>query len=185
MALGNLTMSNDTNWIKSGGGPLVCMELKIANSWLGITGNSVSSERNTKAATDYERACQVEDYLGKITVNNHVALILGDMPLETSIWRRRYELPMIVRVIYGDPGVDVIKVLELGEAIVFNDSIEALEVEVKSESMIVFDSAYPGAEARKRSLSFDLPSGKYVVLTKQFLPDDRTSVLLHKFELTN
>jgi hypothetical protein len=175
----------DMNWIKSAGGPLVCLELVIANSWLGVTGNSVSKEQGSRAATDYERACQVKDYLGKIPLGDHAALILGDMPLETLIWRRRDAIPMIVRVIYGDPGVDVTKILEQGIGLYFDDPIETLEVKVKSGPMIIFDSAFPGGDASNKSLSLDLPLGRYTALTKQFFPDDRTSVLVHKFELLN
>lgn len=182
MASKTLSISSDTSWIKSGGGPLICVELEIANSWLGVTGTSHSQGPNSECLSDYERACNVRDYIGKVSLSNHDALILGDMPLETLVWHRPDELPRVVRVIYGDPGVDIVKVLELGRELDFNDPIELLETNVKSESMVIFDSAYPGIDVSKSRLSFKLPKGKYIVLTKQFLPDDRTSVLVHKFE---
>ncbi|WP_299696737.1 Imm21 family immunity protein [Hydrocarboniphaga sp.] len=171
-------------WIKSGGGPLVCVELELADSWLGVTGNSISRGPDRECANDYERACRVRDYLGKVSVGNRDALILGDMPLETMIWHPPGRLPRIVRVFYGDPGVDVTKVLESAAELHFDDPAEVLAVEAESTSMVVFDSAYPGSDASVERLSFELPVGRYVALTKQFLPDDRTSVLVHMFEPT-
>jgi hypothetical protein len=48
--------------------------------------------------------------------------------------------------------------------------------------MIVFDSACAGKDVGDAHLTFDLPPGAYSILTKQFQPDERTSVLVHKFE---
>lgn len=169
-------------WIQSGGGPLVCVELKLADSWLGVAGNSITEGLDRELANDYERACRVGDYLGKVPLGDGYAWILGDMPLETMIWLSPGKLPRIVRVFYGDPGVDVAEMLETAGNLDFTDPAEALEVEVRSAPIVVFDSAYPGSDTSIGRLSFDLPIGKYLVLTKQFQPDDRTSVLVHSFE---
>ena len=167
--------------IKSGGGPLVCVEAEFAQYWLGVTGNNITDDADHAYANDYERACSVADYLGKIPLRGRYALILGDMPLETLIWRSRNQVPRIVRVYYADPDVDVTKRLESTPDLDFSSPVETLEIEVRSTPMILFDSAYPGKDIRDAYLSFELPSGMYSVLTKPFTPDDRTSVLVHKF----
>lgn len=167
--------------IASGGGPLVCVELDVANRWHGVAGSAGYYGSDPTCASDYERACGIRDYLGKIALNDRDALVLGDMPLETLIWQPPGELPRIVRVYYGDPGVDVTRVLEAAGELKFHDPAEVLSVEFKSSPIVVFDSAYPGTDASVDRLSFEMPLGKYLAMTKQLQPDERTSVLVHLF----
>jgi len=182
MALETLTiMTSEPRWIKSGGGPLICVESELARYWLGVAANSIIHGPDRIHESDYKRACSVSDYLGKIPLGNRHALILGDMPLETLIWQLTEQLPRIVRVYYADPDVDVTKRLESTQNLDFSDPVETMEVDVRSTPMIVFDSAYPGKDVGGAHLSFELPPGMYSVLTKPFSPDDRTSVLVHKF----
>lgn len=167
--------------IASGGGPLVCIELEAASRWRGVTGSATSPGIDSADSSDYERACRVSDYLGKVPLGDRVALVLGDMPLETLIWQPSKNLPRILRVYYGDPGVDMTKLLESAGELDFTDPDEVLSVEFKSSPIVVFDSAYPGGRDDVDRLSFDIPVGRYLVITKQFEPDERTSVLVHLF----
>ena len=174
-------MSSEPRWIKSGGGPLICVERALAQYWLGVAANSITYGPDRTYTNDYKRACSVSDYLGKIALGNRHALILGDMPLETLIWQLPDQLPRIVRVYYADPDVAVTKRLESTQDPDFSGPVETMEVDVGSTPMIVFDSAYPGKDVGSAHLSFELPPGMYSVLTKALSPDDRTSVLVHKF----
>jgi hypothetical protein len=174
-------MISDPKWIKSRGGPLICVERDLAQYWLGVGASSIAHSSDHTYANDYKRACSVSDYLGKIALGNRHALILGDMPLETLIWQLPDQLPRIVRVYYADPDVDVAKRLESTQDLDFSSPVETMLVDVKSTPMIVFDSAYAGKDVGSAHLSFELPPGVYSVLTKPFSPDDRTSVLVHKF----
>src|SRR5687767_8117877 len=89
---------SNARWIKSGGGPLSCVERELARHWLGVIGNSATNSADRppvtdgRAASDYKRACSVSDYLGKIPLGDGHALILGDMPLQTFIWASRDQL---------------------------------------------------------------------------------------------
>lgn len=174
-------MCSEPKWIKSGGGPLICVASELSHCWLGVGANSIAYGSDQTYANDYERACSVSDYLGKVALGDGYALVLGDMPLETVIWQMPYKLPSIVRVYYADPDVNVIKILESAQEIDFSCPVETVELDVRSTPMIVFDSAYPGKDVVTACLSFDLPPGMYSVLTKPFNPDDRTSLLLHTF----
>jgi Immunity protein 21 len=177
-----LLMNRDIKWIKSGGGPLICVERERAQSWLGVSGNSVKQGADSTYATDYERACQISDYLGKVKLADQYALVLGDMPLQTLIWRTRSGLPRIVRVFYGDPGVDVTQLLDENHELDFSSPLEIVDVEFKFEQIVIFDSALPGIRAHESQLMLEFLPGNYRVLTQQFEPDTRTSVLIHKFE---
>jgi hypothetical protein len=168
-------------WIKSEGGPLICIEHSLVQHWQGVIGNSSHRDTDPAYTNDYERACSVSEYLGKIPLKDSYALVLGDMPLETLIWQPSNKFPRIVRIYYADPEVDVIKGLESIEILDFSDPAESLEVEVNSTPMIVFDSACPGNDVGEAYLSFELPQGTYSVITKPFSPDDRTSLLIHAF----
>lgn len=167
--------------IASGGGPLVCVELEVASRWRGVAGSAIAPGADSENSNDYKRACSIRDYLGEVPLGDRVALVLGDMPLETLIWQPSKSLPRIVRVFYGDPGVDVTKLLESSSELEFDDPDEVLAVEFKSSPIVVFDSAYPGSDASIDRLSFEMPAGKYLAMTKQFEPDERTSVLVHQF----
>ncbi|MCO5978619.1 Imm21 family immunity protein [Ideonella oryzae] len=167
--------------IVSGGGPLVCVEMEVVNRWRGLAGNSVSGDIEPDFPNDYKRACAVSDYLGKVSVGDRDALVLGDMPLETLIWTPLGELPRIVRVYYGDPGVDVASLLEKTIKSTPDDPDEMLPVEFKSSLILVFDAACLGSDASIDRLSFEVPVGRYIAMTKHFQPDNRTSVLVHFF----
>nr|WP_322682477.1 Imm21 family immunity protein [Nostoc sp. DedQUE07]MDZ8127711.1 Imm21 family immunity protein [Nostoc sp. DedQUE07] len=150
-------MSIKPKWIKSGGGPLICVENELAPQWLGVNANSTTQGSDRTYANDYKRACSVSDYVGKIALGNRHALILGDMPLETQIWQLHAQLPRIVRVYYADPEVNVVNKLESMHDLDFSSPVETLEIDVISMPMIVFDSAYPGQDVGGAHLSFELP----------------------------
>jgi hypothetical protein len=124
----------------------------------------------------------VSDYVGMVERPKKYALILGDMPLETTVWFPSSESPLLVRVFYMDPGVDLPQLLAAHGNLSFADPIESIDCEIESGHMVIFDSAVPGLHEGRASLSFEIPPGNYRVLTKVFEPDDRTSVLIHKFE---
>jgi len=168
-------------WVRSAGGPLICVERDLVSSWCGILGNSVNTPPSKAALNDYERACSVSDYLGIVEVANKCALILGDMPLETTVCYLSPESLLLVRVFYIDPNVDLLQLLKSQSNIIFDEPIESIAFEIESGQMIIFDSAALGVRLGEESLSFDLPPGHYQILTQVFEPDSRTSLLVHKF----
>ncbi|MGQ2995515.1 Imm21 family immunity protein [Variovorax sp.] len=167
--------------ISSGGGPLVCIELDAVDRWHGVAGSEDFLKGGLERANDYQRACSIRDYLGQVSLGDRTALVLGDMPLETSIWQRSGDLPRIVRVYYGDSGADIHALLEAGGELNFDDPVEAMPVEFSASPVVVFDSACSGADEAIDRISFEIPKGKYIALTKKFEPDERTSVLVHFF----
>ena len=54
------------NWIATEGSPFVIVEQQYAHQWNG--------------QEDYNAICSVTDYLGKIYIDNHVLLVMGDEP---------------------------------------------------------------------------------------------------------
>jgi hypothetical protein len=169
-------------WIKSGGGPLVCLETALAHRWRGVeVGGGTTVDPKINAVSDYERACRVPDYLGTIDLEEGSALVLGDMPLETSVWSDALKNIIIVRLFYIEPETDVSNLLQnIGDSSFINPQ-ESIIFETRSSRLIIFDSAFPGDDQKKNILRFQLSKGKYRILTGLINPDSRTSLLLHKF----
>ena len=166
-------------WIKSGGGPLVCIERRLARLWRGVDGNSTPRHIDTND-TDYERACGIGRYVGQIPVGDRVALVLGDSPLETSVAWLRGD-PVLVRLIYADPHVDFQELLSSTPDSAFENPSEALAYDAESEEHLIFDSAASGDEAERNGIIFSVRPGRLAVLTASGEPNDRTSWLLHRF----
>jgi hypothetical protein len=167
--------------IKSNGGPLICIERDFARFWLGTSGNSQKSDNGQVLMTDYERACDIADYIGAIKCANETALILGDMPLETMVGLSNDQVPYILRVYYMDPDTDPVSILEGSHRMNVVDPIESMNFFIERGDLMIFDSATPGSFVGDSCLSFRLLPGSYRVLTKRIEPNDRTSVLVHQF----
>ena len=81
-----------------------------------------------------------------------------------------------------DPGQDLPQLLAAYGSLNFADPIESIDCEIEFGHMVISDSAVPGLHEDSASLSFEISPGNYQILTKMFELDDRTSVLIHKFE---
>lgn len=64
------------NWIETSGSPFVIVEQQYAHQW--------------KGQENYNAICSVTDYLGKIYIDNHVLLVMGDEPMATRIVNKRW-----------------------------------------------------------------------------------------------
>lgn len=67
--------------MNTSGGPLVAAAAEYAKSWQGVEGSSIKEEM-----MDYERACDVNDYLETIPCGDGEALIFGDEPLQSAFF---------------------------------------------------------------------------------------------------
>lgn len=170
------------HWIMSGGGPLICLERHLEGSWGGIDKLTIP---HGDAKTDYDRACQLKGYLNVLPVLGGEAIILGDMPLDTSFCRARSGALMIARVIYAcldfDDKFESI-IAELDESI-FDRPSETSHFAFATPSVSMFDSAEPGYDILEGSLHFDVTPGSYRVLTREYEPDPENSLVMHKFVL--
>jgi len=174
-------MRPEVKWIRSAGGPLICVEDALASSWHGT--DLIAKSDIAHSETDYARACHVRDYLGTVEILGGSALILGDMPLETTVWRTSFGDTFIVRLFYMDPGTDVTRLLGLIDEEALSAPDESIIFRIKTGSMVLFDSAISGADEKKEAISFGVSTGTYRIVTKVINPDSRTSFLIHKFYL--
>jgi hypothetical protein len=73
-------MEISINWVCSAGGPLIVVPAEIAHHWRGVEGWFPSEDvrqMSDEFASDYARACGIDDYLGMLEVGPGRALILG------------------------------------------------------------------------------------------------------------
>lgn len=163
-------------WINSAGGPLILMEKNLLIKWNGIN----ELKTNSNQQTDYERACEVEDYVGLIDLDSEKALVLGDMPMETTWLQADENDGIIVCWNYADSRELVHGILE---TISFNQNWEDTKIEMtfKTSEIILFDSAFShDFFIEEESLKLNLNPGKYIIQTHFYEPDPKTSLVLHR-----
>lgn len=167
-------------WIKSAGGPLLIVERDLASLWGGIS-CSFSQQVAAQGQTDYDRACHISDYIGVIAIAGRHALVLGDMPLATSVWPCQ-KGSLVVRPFYMDSDESLPAVLNDCDISDLSTEIESLTFEFSSDDNIIFDSALTGSRIFSDFLEFPVIPGAYKIDTFDFKPDSRTSLLLHRFQ---
>jgi hypothetical protein len=169
--------------IQSMGGFLICLESRFADQWRGIDGISIDPDSlMAGVTTDYDRACRIPNqYLCVLRLRHGAALILGDRPLITGVWRNSRSQVIIWRISYAEPDDDVPSLLESLAEKSFEAPLESIEFSFYSRRVVIFDSALPGDEAQSASISFDITPGRYQVTTHEVQPTPTAELLLHRF----
>jgi hypothetical protein len=171
-------------WIKSAGGPLVVMGSDLAPLWRGYGGNSARfGEFGQRLETDYVRACEIKDYVGVVDVADGYSLVLGDMPLATSVSVDGLGRNLIVRPIFMDPDDDLTSLVRGVADADLGKELESIEFSVKNSRMVIFDSALSGDDLGEECLSFLISAGNYKIVTYEFKPSSRVSSILHIFNV--
>jgi hypothetical protein len=167
-------------WMKSAGGPLICLETPLMSSWCGAEGTFRTGKCVASQHSDYDRACAMSDYAGLVDVDGGSALVLGDLPLATTVFGKApFEL-YVVRAVYMDPGTEVALFADYFDESFFRASLEALNFTISSDALAMFDSALPGSDQSKEVLAFSLSPGRYEIKTALVDPDERTSLVVHR-----
>ena len=187
-------MSTSVQWIGSEGGPLLLLPSSLLSEWEGS--NTPSQGRVAIAefrygdsdapATDYDRACDVDEYLGLITVGNGLGLVLGNEPFATAWWPAQAgNGGMLVCRGYGEDDLEE-RINEVLMAVPadFGEDL-GLRFSVPGGPLYLFDSAYSGCDVGTRTAyrEIQLGAGVYSLTSGFYRPDDSTSLLLHRCSL--
>jgi hypothetical protein len=179
--LGGLT------WIESGGGPLLLLSSEYLADWEGV--DSPSNGRIVQAtfrwngpgtaATDYDRACDIDDYIAAIPVGSGTGLVLNQEPMPTT-WQHYDDQigGLLIRWMQGDAETDVLELLPHSPNPVWEPG--HITFTVGSAPLYLFDAVSPGNELDEH-LPIALSAGVYLITTALHKPDDRTSFVLHRF----
>src|SRR5690242_20715802 len=148
-------------WVESGGGPLVAVPEAVLPFWAGADGEDL--------ATDYDRACEVDGYVGLLPVGDSAALVLGDEPASTSF------LPdhdTFVRWRAANSEEELLAGVPAALATAVWENEVRWDV---SGPVVLFDSAWPGREADgTERLRIALEPGGYAVRAGQAQPGPET-----------
>ena len=166
------TNSKSPYWIESAGGPLLLLEKSLLPRWHGYA-------RNDATMTDYERACEIADYLGVVRVGSGYGVVLGEEPFSTTWWHcQKSGLSLIVRWVYAESEAKIIEALKSlppDHWLTTN-----VELEIREGELILFDAACPFTEI-DNSLTIKIPQGCYIAETLHYKPNEDTSLILHRF----
>lgn len=172
------------SWVSCDGGPLLLIEEKYLKFWEGS--EAPSNGRIVEAdfrwgldiATDYDKACDVEDWLALIEVGEGKALVLGGEPNPTTWLYLEEDEGMLVRWIYADSEYDAIESAKL----VPNNfgKEEDFEFVVENTNLILFAACESWDDNIYPRLSIALQKGAYRIYTKEY-KDEQTWILCQHF----
>ncbi|MFI6661004.1 immunity 21 family protein [Streptomyces sp. NPDC050523] len=148
-------------WVESGGGPLIAVPETVLPFWAGADG-----EEN---ASDYDRACEVDGFVGLLPVGDSAALVLGDEPASTAFLP---EHGTFVRWRAANSEGELLA--GVPAALAAADWGHEVQWEVPGP-VLLFDSAWPGNETeRTDSLRVELAPGRYAVRAANVQPEPET-----------
>ncbi|MFE9762932.1 immunity 21 family protein [Streptomyces sp. NPDC005808] len=150
-------------WVESGGGPLIAIPETVLSFWSGADGDEMYS--------DYDRACDVDGFIGLVPVGDTRALVLGDEPASTSFLP---EHSTFVRWCAADSAEELLACVPAAlEAAVWEPDVHWNV----PGPVVLFDAAWPGtASTRTDHLRVGLEPGRYAVRATYVEPGPETWV---------
>ena len=187
------TTMNKLTWIESAGGPLILISDSSYNLWSGILRRSSYLNNQIEEAddflnadeADYGKACLIQDYLGVVNVGNDSALVLGDEPLRTTVFHSVDSRVVTARCYYGESEESVDNYLKTIDLTSIDNWEFSLTFRLSSDRQYLFDSACFASMLVTGSsdyLSINIKQGEYKIWTSIYEPDNKTILLIHKFE---
>ncbi|MER5399057.1 immunity 21 family protein [Streptomyces sp. NPDC002599] len=150
-------------WVESGGGPLIAIPETVLPFWAGADGDDMSC--------DYDRACDVDGFVGLLPVGDTRALVLGDDPASTTYLP---EHGAFVRWCAADSEDELLAVVP---AALSQARWEREVVWTVPGPVVLFDAAWPGtASGRADHLRVALEPGRYGVRAARVEPGPETWV---------
>ena len=178
-----LELKKHLKWIASAGGPFVLIEEASLLRWHGNLEPESSSAFDLQ--TDYERACEVEDYVGAVSVDDKKALILA-LPNDTSAISINPTTFMVIRWIWGENEDQVID--SLREFVLEQNWLDTeTRIFFNSSVLFLFDSALAGKEVvgslaavkpRIEHLQIETTPGSYSFSTFLYKPNEEVNLFL-------
>jgi hypothetical protein len=164
---------NSLAWIESAGGLLLLLEENLLPFWRRCFSDSGD------ALTDYDRACDVNDYISAKDVDSGRAIVLGDEPLSTTWWTStNKKQSFLVRWDCAENETAVIESLKYLPEISWQKT--DVEFQVKEGKLILFDSACSGSNIDD-CLRIEISKARYAIEMLHYKPDNQTSLILYRF----
>jgi hypothetical protein len=179
-------------WLNTTGGPIVILPVAELKNWSGcFSVKSGETEENVfvyendflnPELTDYGKACEIEDYIGIFDFGKDKAIVLNDLPLPTCVETLEKDV-FIVRWFYAENDEIVKSYLKSDELKKLSNWTLKETIYVKNVDYVMFDSADAGFDVSENDVVyFNLETGQYRLKTTEFNPDNKTFLLIYKFE---
>lgn len=171
----------ESPWIESNGGPLLLLPDTLLPAW---SGTDIPTDRAIEAnsrwqgsgpASDYDRACDVSDYVGVIPVGVGSGLVLADEPLPTR-WIPSRDGGVLARWIFAPSDAVAEQALTKLPTALPWESVGTFSVH--SSPLRLIDSADTGADLILSNTRIDVPPGNYEIMWARFDYDPETAFLL-------
>lgn len=163
--------------------PLLLVAKEHLSAWQGIdvpsNGRKVVAQfRSNRGgpATDYDRACDVDDYVGVIDVGNGKGIVLGDEPLMTTS-EPVSDGGLLIRWVYAESENELIAAVDKLPAEAYEDS--GISFIVDGPSLVLFAASEPGDVQIFSRIEINISPGYYRVSTGKY-EDDKTSFISHR-----
>jgi hypothetical protein len=167
-------------WLPNDAGPLLLLPQDLLSDWSGIDVPEYRPVRATfrwnsqeSRACDYDRACDVTDYVAAITVGHGEGLVLNDAPCQTA-WLPRTWGGLLARWEYAENQ----RAMERALARIPSDLtwVSKGSVRLVGSPQELFNSAEPGMEPVLPRLKLEMPVGNYGVRWASYRRDAKTAV---------
>ena len=185
--MGTEDLKFSKTWVTGDGGPIILMEKVLLPYWEGS--NAPSNGRVVKAesrwgldvATDYDLACDIDDWSGVINVVNGSAFVLGTSGDNMATWVPDFAPNgALVEWGYADREDELIEAARN-----FVDRAEfssCVEFVVRSSPLVLFMAVESGDDPTYDRIEFEIEMGKYNV-SSGLRETEKSLVICHSFDL--
>ena len=174
-------------WVTCDGGPLLLLAKENLPAWEGSArpsqGRKMEAEfrwRSDGPATDYDRACDVEDYIALIDVGAGKGMVLGGEELDAT-WVPLFDGGLLVRWVYGESDEESLTAIDRIPKDFFEDS--DLSFSVGESPLVLFAACESGSDQIYPRIEFQIAPGCYQILTSRYEEIDRISLICHRLKL--
>jgi hypothetical protein len=182
-------------WIDSIGDLFLLISEKQRNNWSGIANRNawkngiaeIAEDFRDAQQSDYGAACDVPGHFGVVELEGGQALVLANVQASAAYFSREENEFFIVRWMYAPDQHHVSAVLETFMPGETNAWIYETDFTFDSATCYLFD---PGLtwqklqELHEDFLELRVMPGMYKISTMDYMPDDETHLLVHRFERT-
>ncbi|WP_430414070.1 Imm21 family immunity protein [Parasphingorhabdus sp.] len=158
------------NWIDTEGGPFLLLAEELLPSWRGTEGWSF--ETHGEDESDYSRACDTTDWIGRIRCGGNEAYVLGgDVGPISWITSKDLAGGFLVQWLGVDDEAHIIPALlsKQFEELVSSESAEHILIEIgEPGNLKIIQAADTGSNLKSPNLSINLKSGTYCASSVYF-----------------
>jgi len=184
-------MTNSAStWVTCDGGPLLLVAEEYLLAWTGAANPSPGRKVEAQfrwnpdgPATDYDRACDVDDWLGLIDVAQGKGLVLGGGEPFMTTWLPLSDGGLLVRWVCADSEEELIAAAHVIPDSAYVDS--GLFLHVGDSPLVLLAACESVDDQIYPRFQFRLLPGEYSIVTSEYDADENTSLICHRLKRTS